>query len=172
MQENQDLIERNNFLIVRDKMLVDCKKKLIEKEQECERYKKEINLLNKFEYCYAYEKDCHKICKQQNCIIKNGYRYKQECEQKDKDIKYSMKCLDNSFKTQQDSELYWEREKKKLKAEKEKLKQTLIEIQQDLEFATYCESQECGCDDANECLECTKNHILQKISECEVENAR
>ena len=96
----------------------------------------------------------------------------QECEQKDKDIKYSMKCLDNSFKTQQDSELYWEREKKKLKAEKEKLKQTLIEIQQDLEFATYCESQECGCDDANECLECTKNHILQKISECEVENAR
>ena len=48
-----------------------------------------------------------------------------------------------------------------------KYEQTLIEIQQDLEFATYCESQECGCDDANECLECTKKQILQKISECE-----
>ena len=46
-------------------------------------------------------------------------------------------------------------------------KQTLSEIQQDLEFATYCESQECGCDDANECLECTKKQILQKISEVE-----
>lgn len=83
---------------------------------------------------------------------------------KDKDIKYLTKCLDNSFKTQQESELYWEREKKKLKAENEKLEQTLIEIQQGLEFATYCESQEC--------LKCTKNHILQKISKCEVKNAR
>ena len=49
----------------------------------------------------------------------------------------------------------------------EELKETLIEIQQDLEFATYCESQECGCDDPNECLECTKKQILQKISEVE-----
>ena len=49
-------------------------------------------------------------------------------------------------------------------------KQTLREIQQDLEYATYCESQECGCDDLNECLECTKNQIIQKISECEVTN--
>ena len=105
-----------------------------------------------------------------DCHYKQLKRKEQECEQKDKDIKYLTKCLDNSFKTQQDSELYWEREKKKLKAENEKLEQTLIEIQQDLEFATYCESQECGCDDANECLECTKNHILQKISECEVKN--
>lgn len=53
----------------------------------------------------------------------------------------------------------------------EEFRQTLIEIQQDLEFATYCESQECGCDDPNECLECTKKQILQKISECGVENA-
>ena len=52
-----------------------------------------------------------------------------------------------------------------LKIENKKLKETLIEIQQDLENATYCESQECGCDDTNECLECTKKQILQKIKE-------
>lgn len=54
---------------------------------------------------------------------------------------------------------------KRKEQECNRYKQTLSEIQQDLEFATYCESQECGCDDANECLECTKKQILQKISE-------
>lgn len=57
---------------------------LEEKEQECEQYKKEINRLNKIGYCYAYEKDCHETCKQQNCIIKNGYKYKKALEEIEK----------------------------------------------------------------------------------------
>lgn len=54
-------------------------------------------------------------------------RKEQECEQKDKDIKYLIKCLDNSFKAQQDCELHWEREKKKLKAENDSLKSELMQ---------------------------------------------
>lgn len=68
--------------------------------------------------------------------------------------------------------LWYKKQLKRKEQECKSYKQTLSEIQQDLEFATYCESQECGCDDANECLECTKKQILQKISECEVENDR
>lgn len=46
-------------------------------------------------------------------------------------------------------------------------REVLEEIRQELEEATHCESQECGCDDAEACLECTKKLILQK---CEVLN--
>ena len=66
--------------------------------------------------------------------------------------------------------LWYKKQLKRKEQECNRYKQTLSEIQQDLEFATYCESQECGCDDANECLECTKKQILQKISESEVKN--
>lgn len=55
-------------------------------------------------------------------------RKTKECEQKEKDIKYLIKCLDNSFKIQQDSELYWEKERKKLKAVKEQAEQKLERI--------------------------------------------
>ena len=59
----------------------------------------------------------------------------QECEQKDKDVKFLIKCLDNSFKTLQDSELHWEREKKKLKAENEHLLEKEEEARHYLEEA-------------------------------------
>lgn len=88
-------------------------------------------------------------------------RKEQECEKLKKELFSFMNgdyCKNGcSLKQQLDQ----------LKAEKEEFKKILIEIQQDLEFATYCECQECGCDDPNECLECTKKQILQKISEVE-----
>lgn len=65
-----------------------------------------------------------------NCLYKQLARKTQECEQKDKDIKYLIKCLDNSFKTQQDSELYWEKERKKLKTEKQQAEQKLEKIRE------------------------------------------
>lgn len=109
----------------------------------------------------------------------------QECEQKDKDIKYLTKCLDNSFKTQQDSELYWEREKKKLKAENEELRRRITKI-----FACLIKANRTG--NITDTLWVgtittlwdyialtlgiegdqtqIEEQILQKISECEVEN--
>ncbi|MBQ3421651.1 MAG: hypothetical protein IJH34_08260 [Romboutsia sp.] len=52
-----------------------------------------------------------------------------------------------------------------LKQENKKLKQTLIEIKEDMESDTTCESRECGCDDYAECLNCIKETILNKINE-------
>ena len=107
-------------------------KQLARKTQECEeylkqrnnileeskRYLEEIRKLQKSQFCVAYEKDCYKVCKQQNCAIKNSYRYRKALE----------------------------------------------EIEQELKEDIYCESQECGCDDSEECLRCTKDLILDIIS--------
>ena len=43
------------------------------------------------------------------------------------------------------------------------LEQTLDEIEKELKEDIYCENQECGCDDFEECLKCTKEHILDII---------
>lgn len=40
----------------------------------------------------------------------------------------------------------------------------LDEIERELKEDIYCESQECGCDDYEECLRCTKNIILDIIN--------
>lgn len=44
------------------------------------------------------------------------------------------------------------------------LEQTLDEIEKELKEDIYCENQECGCDDFEECLKCTKEHILAIIT--------
>ena len=43
------------------------------------------------------------------------------------------------------------------------LEQALDEIEKELKEDIYCENQECGCDDFEECLKCTKEHILDII---------
>ena len=40
----------------------------------------------------------------------------------------------------------------------------LEEIEEELKEDIYCASQECGCDDFEECLKCTKEHILYIIN--------
>ena len=46
----------------------------------------------------------------------------------------------------------------------EKYEQALDAIEKELKECVYCESQECACDDFEECLKCTKEHILDFIS--------
>ena len=45
-----------------------------------------------------------------------------------------------------------------------KYKRGLEKIEKELKEDLYCESQECGCDDFEECLRCTKEHILDIIN--------
>lgn len=51
----------------------------------------------------------------------------------------------------------------------EKLENALEEIEQELKEDIYCESQECGCDDYEECLRCTKNIILDIVNKAKGE---
>ena len=46
----------------------------------------------------------------------------------------------------------------------DRYRKALEEIEQELKEDIYCESQECGCDDFEECLRCTKNKILDIIN--------
>lgn len=43
-------------------------------------------------------------------------------------------------------------------------RKALEKIEQELKEDIYCESQECGCDDFEECLKCLKEHILDIIN--------
>ena len=102
---------------------------------------------------YAKETSCvvckekitsYNFCKKNhNCHYKQLKRKEQECEQKNENIKYLSKCLDNSYKMQMDSELWWEKERNKLT---QKLK---------------CKEQEC---------EKVKNWIKSKMFYTDCEN--
>lgn len=127
---------------------------------ECEYYNKDDKTCREVNGNYDTDICEFDKCENSNCYYKQLQREKQKNNRLDKRLTSFMNGDGCSLKQQLDQ----------LKAEKEEFKQTLIEIQQDLEFATYCESQECGCDDPNECLECTKKQIIQKISEMEDKN--
>ena len=46
-----------------------------------------------------------------------------------------------------------------------RLRKALVEIREDMQEDTTCESRECGCDDYAQCLNCIKETIITKINE-------
>ena len=56
---------------------------------------------------------------------------------------------------------------------REELLKQRDKLQKELKEDLYCESQECGCDDFEECLNCVKTQILDIINKAkENKNAR
>ena len=92
-----------------------------------------------------------------NCPIKENFKQLQcktaECEKLKVQLKNSENARNYAEKVCIDIEL-----KKKI------YKQALDEIEKELKEDIYCENQECGCDDFEECLKCTKEHILDIIN--------
>ena len=76
-----------------------------------------------------------------------------ECEELKVQLKNSENARNYAEKVCIDIEL-----KKKI------YKQALDKIEKELKEDIYCENQECGCDDFEECLKCTKEHILDIIN--------
>ena len=70
-------------------------------------------------------------------------RKEQECEEMKRKVELMMDCPDCKV---------------------DEYEKALEEIEKELKEDVYCESQECGCDDFEECLKCTKEHILDIIS--------
>lgn len=52
-----------------------------ELKEENKQHIKEKQILHERLYCYAYEKGCHLVCKQQNCLLKNSYVYRSALEE-------------------------------------------------------------------------------------------
>lgn len=63
-------------------------KELDEIQADNQRLYKEIAQLQKSQYCVAHEKDCHLVCKQSNCNLKDYHKY-QKC------IDEIKECIDN-----------------------------------------------------------------------------
>lgn len=53
--------------------------------------------------------------------------------------------------------------------ENNRYRKALEEIEKELKEDVYCESQECGCDDFEECLNCVKTQILDIINKAKKE---
>ena len=126
---------------------------------KCYRYQKKTG------YCKgAFKPEELPFCENFDCEFKQLARKTQECEElkkeiinkneKIKELRFSVSDLTNRLCF--------------LNAEKSfrivDLEQTLDEIKKELKEDLYCESQECGCDDFEECLKCTKEHILDIIN--------
>lgn len=109
-------------------------------------------------------------CDELDCDFKQLKRKEQECEElkkeiinkneKIKELRFSVSDLTNRL-------CYLNAEKSFRIVD---LEQTLDEIENELKEDIYCENQECGCDDYEECLRCTKEHILDIISKAKGEN--
>lgn len=97
-------------------------------------------------FCLA-EKDengeTYTICTGTDCYFKQLAHKTQECEELKRKVELMMDCADCKV---------------------DKYKQALDEIEKELKEDIYCENQECGCDDFEECLKCTKEHILDIIN--------
>lgn len=102
--------------------------------------------------CYAYSNECEA----NNCYFKQLARKTQECEELKEE--YTELKLENK-------ELYRIlADLKEVRKLKDRYRKALDDIEQELKEDIYCESQECGCDDFEECLRCTKDQILNIIN--------
>lgn len=123
--------------------ILDINKQLARKSQELE------VICKAFDIEYAYDDD-GKIYGRSNKLRS----LEQECEKLNKLVEQA-KDAPICFQCEQEA---------CIRQKKEKFKKALEEIEQELKEDIYCESQECGCDDFEECLRCTKEQILDIIS--------
>ena len=126
----------------------------------CEEFEKEKqNLIDRYN---QFSKDFFigKYCKKEYCDLLKAKE--QELEELKVQLKNSENARNYAEKVCIDIEL-----KKKI------YKQALDEIEKELKEDIYCENQECGCDDFEECLKCTKEYILDIINKAKgTENAQ
>ena len=149
---------------------------------ECEFHQIDANeLYPKAHYCGSMK---NIFCENDpNCYFKQLARKTQECEELKAQLN-DMACMDDdnvlcyprqelkkeyneyiSTHKYSNEEFQQERETvADLAFWSNKYKRGLEKIEKELKEDLYCESQECGCDDFEECLRCTKEHILDIIN--------
>ena len=125
----------------------EIEKYLARKTQECESLKQEIEILqNNYD---TATRDCNEEIA----------RLEQECEELEKLVQQAQEAP-ICFKCEQEP---------CIRQERDRYRKALDEIEEELKEDIYCESQECGCDDFEECLKCTKEHILDIINKAKGE---
>lgn len=98
-------------------------------------------------------------CKEHPRLLFQTTRRKtQECEE-----------LKKQLETSEEWRIKAEGLNEKLELKNTRYHKALEEIEKELKEDIYCESQECGCDDFEECLKCTKEHILNILNKAKGE---
>lgn len=168
---NQSLIEDYRQTI--ERLQKECTEKtnaiialgeqLKAKTQECEKLKKQLMQKSEVDMFFntpieGWSNDPCGICphKAENEELKKEIINKNE---KIKELRFSVSDLTNRL-------CYLNAEKSFRIVD---LEQTLDEIEKELKEDIYCESQECGCDDFEECLNCVKTQILDIINKAKGE---
>lgn len=118
--------------------------KIEELQQECKKLKERATIAEDNFACEVQARLYH-----QNEWLK----FSNECEELKKQLKTSEKWRINA-----------ESLNEKLDIKNTRYSKALEKIEQELKEDIYCESQECGCDDFEECLKCLKEHILDIIN--------
>lgn len=141
---NRQMVESAENLIYENSELY---RNIKEKEQECEKLKKQLMQKSEVDMFFntpieGWSNDPCGICphKAENEELKKKFSKFFNID--------NQECWDIAF----------------LKDENARYKQALDEIEKELKEDIYCENQECGCDDFEECLKCTKEHILDIIN--------
>ena len=155
----------------------DCYyKQLKRKEQECEKLRGDFHSTNEqlkdYKEHYDKQSEEHQKLKQdlflaQNQItLKNEYiqKVKQEREKLKSQVDEDYNYYTTELKTLRDIISNKEKRNAALSLTSGRYHKALDEIEKELKEGVYCESQECGCDDFEECLKCTKEHILDIIN--------
>ncbi len=128
----------------------DVLEQLSRKTAECEKLK--IEKLN-------YKQSFELVCKERT-------RFRDKWLE----VTYVLEDLKNENKHLKKCFLTCSNNLKKQKKQYQFGKQALDVIEKELKEDIYCESQECGCDDYEECLKCTKEHILDIIRKAKENN--
>lgn len=130
------------------KILKSLIEQLTRKTKECEQIKEKYEAL-KLENQEGYE------------IVAE---LKQECEKLKSQVDEDYNYYTTELKTLRDIISNKEKRNAALFLTSGRYRKALEEIERELKEDIYCESQECGCDNFEECLKCTKEYILDIIS--------
>nr|DAD89854.1 MAG TPA: hypothetical protein [Myoviridae sp. ctsip2] len=142
------------------KILKSLIEQLKSKEQECETLTSQLDFEVQKKECL--EQECEELKAQLNdmaCMDDDNVlcyprqELKKEYNEYISTHRYSNEEFQQERKTVADL-AFWSN----------KYKRGLEKIEKELKEDLYCESQECGCDDFEECFKCTKEHILDIIN--------
>lgn len=117
----------------------------------------------------AHKMGLKRILDLEERVIKHSAVVEEYCNRladKDHELKTLCKAFEIEYAKDEETGHMFGRSNKLLRKEQEceKYEQALEEIEKELKECVYCESQECACDDFEECLNCVKTQILNIIS--------
>ena len=174
-------------LLRKEQELIDYKKQFKADTKEMENYQNEITRhLESIEYWHhqakAKEQECEELKERIKCNCFDPKSNNNRCISYNRiaeDYERDLKRLENKIaeceklkvqlKNSENARNYAEKVCIDIELKKKIYKQALDEIEKELKEDIYCENQECGCDDFEECLKCTKEHISDIINKAKGE---